>query len=80
MEDSIREDNVAYSYSYTTIYDVAVDTVLNNIGERPEVLLEKMVDYVYSDNPKAQKVRATIRNYLPENNMSVDYMEYQMVK
>lgn len=80
MEDSIREDNVAYSYSYTTIYDVAVDTVLNNLGERPEVLLEKMVDYVYSDNPKTQKVRATIRNYLPENNMSVDYMEYQMVK
>ena len=29
-------------------------------------MLEKMVDYVYSDNPKAQKVRATIRNYLPE--------------
>jgi dihydroneopterin aldolase len=80
MEDSIREDNVAYSYSYTTIYDVAVDTVLNNKGSRPEELVRKMIDYVYTDNPKAQMVRATLRNYLPENNMSVDYMEYQMVR
>lgn len=80
MEDSIREDNVAYSYSYTTVYDAAVDTVLNNKGARPEELVEKIVDYVYKDNPKAQMVRATIRNYLPENNMSVSYMEYQVVK
>ncbi len=80
MEDSIREDNVEYSYSYTTIYDVAVDTVKNNINDKPEVLIEKMIDYVYKDNPKAQRVRATIRNFIPENDMSIDYMEYQMVK
>jgi dihydroneopterin aldolase len=80
MEDSIREDNVAYSYSYTTVYDVAVDTVLNNKGAKPEELLEKMIDYVYADNPKVQMVRATIRNLVPENNMSVDYMEYQMAR
>jgi len=80
MEDSIREDNVEYSYSYTTIYDVAVDTVKNNINDKPEVLIEKMIDYVYKDNPKAQRVRATIRNFIPENDMSIDYMEYQMIK
>ena len=32
MEDSIREDNVAYSYSYTTIYDVAVVQYLITLG------------------------------------------------
>ena len=80
MEDSIREDNVEYSYSYTTIYDVAVDTVKNNINDKPEVLIEKMIDFVYKDNPKAQRVRATIRNFIPENDMSIDYMEYQMIK
>ncbi len=80
MENSIREDNVNYSYSYTTIYDVAVDTVKNNIDNSPAELLEKMIDYVYKDNPNAQRVRATIRNYLPVNDMSLDYMEYQMTK
>ena len=80
MEDSIREDNVAYSYSYTDIYDAAVNTILNNKEAKPEELVGKIVDYVYNDYPKAQKVRATVRNYLPENNMSVDYMEYQAVR
>ncbi|MEI7885001.1 MAG: dihydroneopterin aldolase [Clostridia bacterium] len=80
MEDSIREDDVAYSYSYTTIYDVAVDTVMNNLQDSPAELLQKMIDYVYKDNTKAQMVRATIRNFMPENNMSLDYMEYQLVK
>jgi len=80
MEDSIREDDIAYSYSYTTIYDVAIDTIKNNIGDNPGELLEKMIETVYSDNPKTQRVRATIRNYIPENNLSADYTEYQMTK
>jgi len=80
QEEVVKNDNVEYSYSYTTIYDVAVDTVKNNKGDDCATLARKMVEYVYSDNPKAQMVRATVRNYLPENNMSVDYMEYQFVK
>ncbi len=80
QEEVVENDNVEYSYSYTTIYDVAVDTVKNNKGDDGATLARKMVEYVYSDNPKAQMVRATVRNYLPENTMSVDYMEYQFVK
>ena len=80
QEEVVRNDNVEYSYSYTTIYDVAVDTVKNNKGDDGATLAQKMVDFVYEDNPKTQMVRATVRNFLPENNLSVDYMEYQIVK
>lgn len=80
METSIREDNIAYSYSYSKIYGVIVDTLSNSSEAEPEELLEKIVDCSYNGYPSIQKVRATIRNYLPENNLSVDYMEYQLVK
>jgi len=80
MGPSIDNDDVNYSYSYTTIYDVAVDTIKGNKGDAPYELARKMVDKVYQDNPQAQMVRATVRNFLPENNLSVDYMEYQVVR
>lgn len=80
MEDSIREDNVAFSFSYTTIYDTAVDTTLANKDKSPEDILQEIVNNIYKINPKVYKVRATIRNLLPENNMSIDCMEYQLVK
>ncbi len=80
QDEVVQNDNVDYSYSYTTIYDVAVDTVKNNKGDDGATLAQKMVDYVYGDNPNTQMVRATVRNYLPENNLSVDYMEYQIVQ
>jgi len=80
MEDSIREDNVAFSFSYTTIYDTAVDTTLANQGKKPEEIVEEIVNNIYKVNPKVYKVRATIRNLLPENNLSNDSMEYQIVR
>lgn len=80
MEDSIREDSVAHSYSYSKIYGVIVDTLSNNSKAEPGELLEKIADDCYNDYPSVQKVRATLRNYSPENNLSVDYMEYQLVK
>ncbi len=80
MGPSIENDDIAYSYSYTTVYDVAVDTIKANKGDKPFELARKMVEKVYEDKPDAKMVRATVRNFLPENNLSVDYMEYMVVK
>ena len=80
MDESIEKDNVAYSYSYTTIYDIANDVTRANQKDKPEIILEKIVDTVYKDNMDVIKVRGTIRDYIPENNMSLDYMEYQIIK
>ncbi|QRN85916.1 dihydroneopterin aldolase [Clostridia bacterium] len=80
MGPSIENDDIAYSYSYTTVYDVAVDTIKANKGDAPYELARKMVEKVYEDKPDAKMVRAKVRNFLPENNLSVDYMEYMVVK
>lgn len=80
MEDSIREDNVAFSFSYTTIYDIAVDTTLANQTKKPYEILEMIVNNIYKENPKVYKVKATIKNLIPENNLSADCMEYRIVR
>jgi dihydroneopterin aldolase len=80
MGPSIENDDIAYSYSYTTVYDVAVDTIRANKGDKPYELAQKMIEKVYEDKPDAKMVQATVRNFLPENNLSVDYMEYMVVK
>lgn len=77
---SIENDDVAYSYSYTAIYDAAVETIKANKGDKACDLVNKIIERAYADKPDAKMVRATVRNFLPENNLSVDYMEYQVVK
>lgn len=80
MEESILNDNVAFSYSYTRIYDIANDITKESVGMSPEVILKKIVDFVYEDNNKVYRVRGTIRDFIPENDMSLDYMEYQLTR
>lgn len=78
MEDSIENDDITYSYSYTDIYDAAVETIRAHREAGAGEMAGQILERVFAERADVQVAQATVRNYLPENGLSADCMEYRV--